>query len=239
MIGWRTRLGILVPSANIVLEPDIYRMVPEGVTAHFARVWITEDSPEELRRMVEYVPKASQELAHALVDVYGFGCTSGSFIEGLQHDRQIIDIIQQTTGKPATTVSAACIQAFQALGIHRISLATPYEEWLNLKQKAFFEDNGIEVVAMAGLGTRNAEEIASQDPGRIYRLARSVDRPEAQAIFISCTDFRACEALAAIERDTGKPALASNQIMLWAMLKLAGIRQPLEGYGRLLQDLSL
>ena len=62
----------------------------------------------------------------------------------------------------------------------------------------------------------------------------SVDRPAAQAIFISCTDLRACEMLETIEKDTGKPALSSNQIMLWDMLKLAGVREPVKGYGCLL-----
>jgi maleate cis-trans isomerase len=234
MIGWRTRLGVLVPSANIVLEPDMYRMIPSGVTAHFARVWIAEDSPEELSKMIDFVPKACQELAHALVDVYGFGCTSGSFIKGLEYDLKIIEIIKENTGKPATSVSTACIEGLRQLKISRISLATPYEEWLNEKQKSFFEENGIEVVQMKGLGTRNAEEIAGQDPGRIYRLAREVDCPESQAIFISCTDFRACEALEVIEKDTRKPALSSNQMLLRAMLKLANVYEPIKGYGSFL-----
>ena len=87
---------------------------------------------------------------------------------------------------------------------------------------------------MKGLGTRNAEEIASQDPGRIYRLAREVDCSEAQAIFISCTDFRACEALEVIEKDSRKPALSSNQMLLRTMLKLANVYEPIKGYGSFL-----
>jgi maleate isomerase len=209
-------------------------MIPDGVTAHFARVWITEDSPEELHRMIEYVPKACEELSHARMDIYGFGCTSGSLIKGLDYDRQILGIIRDKTGKPATTTSTACIEAFQELGIKRISLVTPYEDWLNEKQKSFLEGNGLEVLAMKGIGTRNAEEIAGQDPGRVYRLAMEVAHPQAEATFISCTDLQATVVLDAIERDTGRPAVASNQAMLWAMLRLAGVREPIPGYGRLL-----
>ncbi len=234
MIGWRARLGVLVPSANIVMEPEIYRMIPEGVTAHFARVWITEDTPEELTNMIDHVPRASTELSHALVDVYGFGCTSGSLVQGLGYDQKIIAKINAVTGKPATTTSTACIQAFKALGVKRISLVTPYEEWLNLKEKKFFEDNGIEVLAMKGLGLRDAEAIASVDPGHIYRMAREIDRKKSDGIFISCTDFQAVPALQAIEDDLGKPVFSSNQVTLWAMLKLAGVRIPVPGYGRLL-----
>lgn len=234
MIGWRARLGVLVPSANIVMEPEFYQMVPKGVTAHFARVWITEDTPEELNKMIDHVPRASTELSHALVDVYGFGCTSGSLVKGLGYDQKIIAKIQEATGKPATTTATACIQAFRELGIKRISLATPYEEWLNQKEKKFFEDNGIEVLAMKGLGLPEAEAIASVDPGRIYRMAREVDQDDSDAIFISCTDFQAVPALQAIEDDLGKPVISSNQVTLWGMLKLAGVRTPVPGFGRLL-----
>jgi len=235
MIGWRARLGILVPSANIVMEPDMYRMIPEGVTAHFARVWITEDTPEELEKMIDFVPRASIELSHALVDVYGFGCTSGSLVKGLGYDQEIIARIKKETGKPATTTATACIQAFKAYGIKKISLATPYEKWLNEKEKLFFEGNGVQVLAMDGLNLPEAEAIASVDPGRIYRMAKSVDRPEADAIFISCTDFRGAEAIHMLEQDLGKPVFTSNQVTLWAMLKLAGVKSPIAGYGRLLE----
>ena len=165
MIGWRARLGILVPSANIVMEPDMYRMIPEGVTAHFARVWITEDTPEELEKMIDYVPRASIELSHALVDVYGFGCTSGSLVKGLGYDQEIIARIEAETGKPATTTATACIQAFGEYGIKKISLATPYEKWLNEKEKTFFESNGIQVAAMDGLSASRGRSHCFGGPG--------------------------------------------------------------------------
>ena len=169
------------------------------------------------------------------MDVYGFGCTSGSLVKGLGYDQEIIARIKKETGKPATTTATACIQAFKAYGIKKISLATPYEKWLNEKEKLFFEGNGVQVLAMDGLDLPEAEAIASVDPGRIYRMAKAVDRPEADAIFISCTDFRGAEAIHMLEQDLGKPVFTSNQVTLWAMLRLAGVKSPISGYGRLLE----
>jgi len=90
---------------------------------------------------------------------------------------------------------------------------------------------------MEGLGLPEAEAIAAVDPGRIFRMARAVDRPEADAVFISCTDFRAAEAIHALEQDLKKPVLTSNQVTLWALLRMAGVRSPIRGYGQLLEDL--
>lgn len=234
MIGWRARLGVLVPSANIVMEPDMYRMAPPGVSVHFSRVWATEDTPEQLEGMIEYVPRCCEELSHGLMDVYGFGCTGGSLMGGLGYDRKIIQIMEEKTGKPATTTSTAVIEAFKELGITRVSVGTPYEDWLNEKERIFFEANGVKVITIKGFGIPDAEGIAGQDPGKIYRLAREVNHPEAQAIFLSCTDLRAAEILEVVERDLGKPAISSNQATLWAMLKLAGIKEPAKGLGSLL-----
>jgi maleate isomerase len=38
----------------------------------------------------------------------------------------------------------------------------------------------------------------------------------------------------ALEQDLGKPVISSNSAMMWHALRLAGVRQPVTGYGRLL-----
>jgi len=237
MIGWRARLGVLVPSANIVLENDLAQMAPVGVSVHFTRIWNNEDTPEELEAMIDHVPKCVELLSHARMDVYAFGCTGGSLMGGLGYDQRIIKIIEDKTSKPATSTSTAVLQGLQELGISRISVVTPYEDWLNEKLKSFLTANGVAVLALKGLGIRQGEAIAGQSPEAIYRLSREVDRKESQAIFVSCTNMRALEVLEKIEEDLGKPAISSNQATFWAMLRLARLKEPVPGYGSLLTRL--
>ncbi len=233
MIGWRAKLGILVPSANSVLEPDMYRMAPQGVSVHFSRVVNYEDTPEQLEAMVHYVPRCCEELSHARMDVYAFGCTGGSLMGGVGYDQKMIKLMQEKTGKPATTTSTAVMEALREMGIGKVCVVTPYEDWLNERQREFFEGSGVRVLAIKGLGIRDGDGIARVSPGEIYRLAREINKPEAQGIFMSCTNFRAAEVLEIIEKDLGKPAISSNQATLWAMLKVAGIRGMISGFGSL------
>jgi maleate cis-trans isomerase len=44
------------------------------------------------------------------------------------------------------------------------------------------------------------------------------------------------DVIAEIETRAGKPAICSNQAMIWDCLRLAGIDDRFEGYGRLLSD---
>ena len=65
-------------------------------------------------------------------------------------------------------------------------------------------------------------------------MAREIDRPEADGIFISCTNFRTIEIIEQLEADTGKPVVTSNQASMWIALKVLGVAGP-KGYGRLFQ----
>lgn len=230
----RKRLGVIVPSANVVMEPDMYKMAPSNVSVHFSRAVITEASPEQLARMVDDVPRCCEELSHGHMDVYAFGCTGGSFLGGVGYDHKIIKMMVEATNRPATTTSTAAIEALRAVGARCISIASPYEDWLNARAKAFFEGNGFQVVAISGLQIREPDRLASQDSETIYELALAVDRPETEAIFVSCTDFRAVDVLARIEKGLGKPAISSNQATMWKMLQLCGVQATIEGFGRLL-----
>jgi maleate isomerase len=64
---------------------------------------------------------------------------------------------------------------------------------------------------------------------RIYRLARQVDTPDSDGVYIACTGFRSLEIIEDLERDLGKPVISANQATMWDALRLAGV----PGLGRL------
>ena len=56
----------------------------------------------------------------------------------------------------------------------------------------------------------------------VIELARAINTPDAQAIVLSCANFRAWEVVDAIEDELGKPVITSNQAILWHMLQRIG-----------------
>jgi maleate isomerase len=56
---------------------------------------------------------------------------------------------------------------------------------------------------------------------------------EADAVFIGGNGLRAVGTIEALEEDLGIPVLTANQVLLWHLLRLAGTRTPVTGYGRL------
>jgi len=237
LAGWRARLGVLVPSINKTMEPELYKMAPEGVSIHFAKMREKEDTVEELRKMAEDVPRAATELADAKVDLIAFGCTTGSLIEGLGYDQELIRKIEELTDIPATTTSTAVVSALKELGVKTICVATPYMEELNAKAKVFLESHNFNVINIKGLGCRGPET-ADVPARQVYALAKEVFRSNADALFISCTDFRTLDVLDALEHDLKKPVVSSNQATMWMMLRKVGIGESIKGYGTLLAKMT-
>jgi maleate cis-trans isomerase len=183
--------------------------------------------------MATEVPGAAKLLAQAKVQVICYGCLAGGFIKGPGHDQEIIRDIEAATGIPGVAAAAAVVDALRAMGIKRVSVASPYESWLNDKLAAYLNAFGVDVLALKGLGT---QAHASFTPEQNAELAAEVDRPETQAIFISCSNFRTLEIIELLEKKLGKPVLTSNMCSLWKMLRVLMDRRCLPGAGRLFRE---
>jgi len=227
------RFGLLLPSSNTTMEPEFYRMLPKGFTVHTARMRLRRATIEELTRMEEEMEEAAEELADADVDVIGYGCTSGSLIKGLGHDKEIVSEIERITGKPAVATAGSVLEALRSLASKRLAVATPYIEEVNEKEEIFLRDNGFEFVDFKGLGLADNVEIGKQDPMVAYNLVKQLNCKDADGIFISCTNFRTIEVIEKLETEYGKPVVSSNTATLWDMIRKVGVRVSIAGYGRL------
>ena len=249
MYGWRKRIGLLIPSVNTTMEPEFYKMAPEGVTIHTSRMLLKNNfSSDSLIDMGEEVERATRELATAGVDIVIFGCTSGSFVKGSKHTSEIDEKIKNIlgNGKPAITTSAAVLQALQLFKAKKVAVATPYPEEINQKEKLFLEENDFEVTRIEGLGFSERKPvypltdspvsmIGMQEPYVAYNLAVDVNTDDSDCIFISCTNFRTIEIIEKLENDLRKPVITSNQATFAMALKQIGIRERLPGYGKLFE----
>jgi len=237
MYGWRGKIGVILPSLNNTMEPELNKMAPDGVAIYATRMLLEKGLPENLEKMASDTEYATDLLKSADVTGILYGCTSGSLIKGVGWDQEIIKRIEDRTGVPATTTYTAVVEAFKELGIKSVSVATPYVDAVNEIEKTFFENHGVKVLNIEGLQYTKGEELHKESPDTAYVFAKRVCRPEADCIFISCTDFAAIEILNILERDTGKPAMSSNAVSLWGMLKKMGIKEKIDDYGEILRHL--
>jgi len=236
MYGWRGRVGLLVPSVNTVAEPEMNRIAPEGIVAFAARMRNTKADFDDTLGLIKHVERATDELMSAHVDVVAFTCTAGSFIQGGKGENELKKLIEKTAHVPSVTTSGAVVEALKTLKTRKLVIATPYPEEINRLEKAFFEENGFEILAIKGLGITDAFLIGCEMPENTYRFVKSMDNPSANAIFISCTNYRTFDIIERLEKDCKKPVVTSNQATFWAALRTIGCMEPIHGFGTLLQE---
>lgn len=242
MYGYRARIGLIVPSSNTVCEQEVAALCPAGVAAYAARI-LFEPTLDGLRAMKNHVERASLELSsEGICQIIAFCCTVGSMLGGVEGEEELLDLIEKTAGIPAITTATAVHAAFDALTVNRVAVATPYTSEINVTEKESLERRGIYVTNIQGYHeTLVPHELKNDRIGRLtpedaYAMAQKVNGNDNEAIFISCTNFRAIEIIERLERETGKPVVSSNQATLWYALRKLRIKDRIKGFGRLLKE---
>jgi maleate isomerase len=241
MYGQRARIGVLVPSGIITIEPEFNMVVPEGVTCHYHRFRFLGGGENkavisDLKQAIDYIADASELITHVHPSVVVMAGTGVSFIGGYGYDQMLIQKMRERNGNlPTTTTSTAVIAAFQSLGIKKVSVAMPYIEEVARAAVKFVEDNGTKVVKSEWLN-KSGYDISLIPEETIYQLALIVDSPESDALFISCTSLHTFKLIQKLEKELKKPVITSNQATIWHALRLAGINDKINGYGQLLSE---
>jgi maleate isomerase len=238
LVSERIRIGLIVPATNTTAEPDFVAASPPGVTVHSARLWFENDglNEEGVDRMNAGVRDAARYLAQAKVDYVIYACTTGSFYKGVGYDLEMMDMMREASGVPALVTAVAGVEALRHLDATRISVASPYNEWQNGRLRAYLEANAFDVLNVEGdphgavAGGQGHNDLS---PASAIEFASSVCRPEAEALFCSCTAWRTMEVAAALEGRTARPVVTANQATVWMAFRELGIR-PNPGYGSLL-----
>ncbi len=238
--GWRAKIGLITPSSNNVNEPEWYRLAPPGVAIHTSRVLLLGEMNEEsFHRMAAELGRAATELATAEVDIVAYGCTAGSVICPLA---ELTSAMSGKTGTPALVTAGTVVDALHALDARKVAMGTPYLDFVNRREVEFLEEHGISVTRCLGLELGNNQverrNIGHVPPEAIFRMAWEIDTPDAEAIFISCANLATLDVIQQIEDALGKPVVTSNTACFWACLRTLGINSSIEGYGRLLRDIT-
>jgi maleate cis-trans isomerase len=233
------RIGMIIPSVNSMTEPQFNHFAPPGLAVHVARARVAGQWKRPLPAMADEIAASAKLLADVAPDLIVFHCTDTSMTQGPQGEGRILDIVRDATGIAAVATSRLVLEALQALGLRKLVLLSPYKS--NQAVIDYLQATGFTVVHDVALALEPLA-FAKVTPREWAELARQHDRPEADGIFLSCTNTTQIEAIADIERALGKPVVNSNQAVLWGCLKRLkaslGPLPPMPELGRLMQHID-
>jgi maleate cis-trans isomerase len=237
MYGWRGKIGLLVPANNSVIEPELGGVLPDGVALYATRMLTRGDLTEEaIRAMEPQADRGVEELVASGVDLIAFADMATTLVMPRDWNERRTEEVARRTGCHCITAAGALWAALGALGRRAVSIATPYPRRLHDLVAPFFEALGYKVVSHDTADILAMAEVPRRPPQEAYRLARSICRAETEALVILATDFRTFEVLEDLENDTGRPAVSSNQALLWHALRTLRVGDRLPGLGTLLRS---
>jgi maleate cis-trans isomerase len=197
-------------------EPQFNHYAPPGLAVHIARARVAGQWKRPLPQMADEITLSAQLLSDVSPNLIVFHCTDTSMTQGPQGEGRILDIVKDATGIEAVATSRLVLEALQAMKIKNLVLLSPYNS--NKAVIDYLVATGHTVLHDVALGLKS-HEFANVTPREWVELARKHDRPDADGIFLSCTNTTQIEAIAEIERTLGKPVVNSNQAVLWGCVK--------------------
>lgn len=243
LLGYRAKIGIVVPSTNTTMEPDMHAMSPAGVTFHTARLRLARSSmgtAEETKKVIaalqEALEMAVQDLMTAEIDHLMIGVSALSFMGGISGGQRHEEYLKTLTTVPISTASGALSEALQQYTVKRIGVLSPHPAMFDEHYVRYFSERGYEVTKLHRIDCPTTQSIAMVDEARIRSALSDLMEAGSEAVVNVGTDLVITRLSDEAERWLGKPILAVNPAMLWHALRKHTIQDRLIGFGSILRE---
>jgi maleate isomerase len=244
VLGWRHRFGVLGPSTNTVVQPDLEAMRPVGVTNHYSRIF----TPNAMAVSNETFMAGATLIGANTLDAVASVMTSGpdslvmgmsavTFFGGVAGADKFQASIEEASGLRISIGSHATAAALRAYGgVKRVAFMSPYFPAANTEVRRYLEEAGFTVVRDRCLECPSWTAIATIPPATIRDTFRQLDGDDVDAIVQVGTNLSAVRLCAAAELWLGKPVIAINTATYWHALRQQQIHDKIAGFGRLLEE---
>lgn len=217
------RVGLLSPSANPAVEPEIRHLLPHQAALHVARLPVMPGTTLE-QRNAAYLDAAEQGLSAfgaLALDAVVVGITGPSYALEPAQDQALQERLSTVAGRPVILASRAIAEAMAALGLSRLLMFSPYPGWLTERAERYWQAAGLDLV----------ESFKVSDSFRAYELtpeevADGLARlapPAGCAVLISGTGAATLDAMEWMRDRVGVPLISSNLACAFAACRRLGL----------------
>ena len=238
--NYRGIVGDIKPRATDSSLVDMIRLLPEGIGVIPVYLNLTQGSREEYGGSYATYEKHIAYLASQKCNVIAIEGAPPFMLLGPAREAEMVDGWKRTYNTDMFTSSQNQVNAFKALKAKRILGITSGSGGpeMNKVYAKYFEDNGIGVVAMEGMGVE-FKSIPDVPPATIASFIKQAfaEHAGADAVYILGSALEALPLIAPLERELGVPVVQPIAARIWEIQKRLHVHEPIKGYGRLLETL--
>jgi maleate isomerase len=209
-MAWR--VGLLMPSANAVMEGDLHRGLPHDASLHVGRMYLRDATRRSQEQMLErFAIPTAMVLKTVAPDLVLFDGAGAPCVDCRNYEQELGDEISRVTGTPVIGVRSAVLQALRRAQCHRLTVVTPHGDAFNSDVKTWLEREGFEVTAIHGMGVSYVDA-ALVTPEAVLGFIQSSVGPRVSAggLFVAGTNLQAIRVLSLLEMTYEVPVMTSN-----------------------------
>ena len=244
-LGFRKRIGLVVPSTNTTVQPETDALRVPGVTCHTGRVTIkerplnTEEAfNEHMQMMRDGMGTAIDQIMTAGLDHLIMGIALETFWGGvaaadkLQADLDAARRCRRHHGVDRDGCRAEEVRRPQDRDPDPASAARRRDG-----EGLFSSRPASTWSGSRGLKCQTPRMIAQVPQQDIRNALRELDGPDVEALLAVGTALPSSAVAAEAERWLNKPVIAVNTVSFWDALRRCGIEDRVHGHGRVLEEL--
>jgi maleate isomerase len=220
-------VGVIVPPANVTVEPEMVDLLPRGLSMVGTRLpgRVSKETGIGLReRFIEYnrvLATVADSFGGLPLAALGLACTGSCYLDGPGGDDKLCADLRAGGTQHVVTAAHALKELIETLGGRRIGLVTPYPAWVTELAIKYWQASGFEVVHCRELpGVVSIYEVSTDS---VVATARDVMSTGADVILLSGTGVPTVPAIEILAKTTVVPVISSNLALAWWMLRALDI----------------
>ena len=236
--SWRGVVGLIKPTHRPGSLEEFIRLLPEGIGVIPLFVGFQRGNEDEFREALRAYEERVDELAALGVDVIHPEGAPPFMVHGYQGEQEIIRQWEKKHKIPVVTASMTQVEALQALRARKVLGVTYFTGKINETFSRYFVEAGFEILAMEGISVA-FEDVGKLSSQEVYAHTRKafLKHRGADAIYMLGSGWRTLDIIHLLEEDLQVPVVHPVPARVWAIQKRLHVRQPVKGYGRLLEEM--
>jgi maleate isomerase len=247
VLGYRQKIGLLIPSTNSTVQPETDAMRPAGVTNHISRIGVPNQRFQSDADAEAIVKATWPDLMPALdrlmacnPDRVIMGMAVPCFWGGVSATQDLKARMEAHAGVPVTLPPDALHEALQRLStkskIDRLGIISPYFPLADQHVEHWFLEKGYASVVVHGLKAATEDTVVDVSEQAQLEAFRALNDSGVDALVQVGTSMATARLAEGAERFFGKPVLTVNTACYWSALRASGIYDIIEGMGMLTRE---
>ena len=234
--SWRGVVGIIKPTMRTGSLEEFIRLLPEGIGVIPLFLKISRGTEEEFREAYKVFEEKVAELVELNVDVIHPEGAPPFMVHGFQGEKDIVKRWEEKYHVSIVTAAQTQVEALNVLRIKKIVGVTYFTGKINDIFTRYFQDAGFEVLGMEGISVP-FEDVGRLSSEEVYAHTRKafLKNRGADAVYMLGSGWRTLNIIGLLEQDLQVPVIHPVPARVWAIQKRLHVRQPVKGYGQLLE----